>query len=518
MRNSISQLPAGWISGSLREFVEPTGERVSPADFPDARFIGMDNVESKTTKILGTVPAREMKSSAARFHAGNVLYGRLRPYLNKVTRPTFDGLASAEFIVFADSELLRSAFLKYRLNAADFVNFSSHLNEGDRPRVGFDQLGDYKVLLPPPREQVRIVARLEELFSELEKGVESIELARRQFILYEHCVLKKAFSGDLTARWRLQQDSGHQSTKDLIQCLNTQRESRYRDGIARWQFAIDTWNKAGRAGAKPSKPACPPSVEPIGGEEAMHLPALPDGWAWVRLGSLADISGGLTKNEQKRKLLPRRMKYLRVANVYADRLDLDDVQEIRVTDDEAEKVTLCRGDILVVEGNGSVEQIGRVAMWSDELPDCGHQNHLIRVRLQTDVFPRFILRFLLSPLGRHIIVKQASSTSGLHTLSISKVAGLPVPVATRAEQAAVLDLVDAGLSRVQALRFEIDDQLSRAGMLRESIMAKAFSGKLVPQDPAEESASVVLARTRAGREHASSFSCNKMREQRAGVA
>src|SRR6202007_387246 len=102
-----------------------------------------------------------------RFYAGDVLYGRLRPYLNKVTKPQFSGLASAEFIVFPDTPLIKSDFLKYRLNAVDFVNFASHLNEGDRPRVGFDQIGDFKLLIPPPNEQKRIVAMIEELFSEL---------------------------------------------------------------------------------------------------------------------------------------------------------------------------------------------------------------------------------------------------------------------------------------------------------------------------------------------------------------
>ena len=105
----------------------------------------MDHVEAHTTRILGAVPASDMKSNAARFYGGDILYGRLRPYLNKVTQMQFEGIASAEFIIFPDTELLRSAFLKYRLNAADFVSFASHLNEGDRPRVNFAQIGDFKI-------------------------------------------------------------------------------------------------------------------------------------------------------------------------------------------------------------------------------------------------------------------------------------------------------------------------------------------------------------------------------------
>src|SRR5687768_7387918 len=103
MSYSSKDLPSGWISDSLGNLIQPRGEKVSPAEHPDSVFIGMDHVESHTTRIIGSNPASQMKSNAARFYAGDVLYGRLRPYLNKVALPNFDGLASAEFIVFPDS-------------------------------------------------------------------------------------------------------------------------------------------------------------------------------------------------------------------------------------------------------------------------------------------------------------------------------------------------------------------------------------------------------------------------------
>lgn len=91
------------------------------------------------------------------------------------------------------------------------------------------------------------------------------------------------------------------------------------------------------------------------------LPQLPNGWCWARLEQLGFIFGGLTKNPQRDKL-PRRLPYLRVANVYANHLRLEEVQQIGVCEDELEKLLLCRGDLLIVEGNGSKDQIGRVAI------------------------------------------------------------------------------------------------------------------------------------------------------------
>jgi type I restriction enzyme S subunit len=218
-------------------------------------------------------------------------------------------------------------------------------------------------------------------------------------------------------------------------------------------------------------------------------------WPWLRLGDLAEVAGGLTKNPKRNKL-PLKMKYLRVGNVYADRLQLDDITEIGVSEEEWSSNRLNRGDILVVEGNGSVEQIGRVAVWDGSIEHIGHQNHLIRVRLICGQLSRFFLSFLMSPVGRDLIVRQASSTSGLHTLSISKVSALPVPVPSAMEQAQILEALAAPLSCVDAIETEITTALAKLSALRQSILKKAFSGQLVPQDPSDEPASALLARLR----------------------
>ncbi len=103
----------------LGDVIKPRREKVLPSKFPKLPFIGMENVEAHSMRLLGTVPASTMRSSANRFYSGDVLYGRLRPYLNKVYRPNFDGLCSSEFIVLPKTDGVVPDYLKYRLNSHD---------------------------------------------------------------------------------------------------------------------------------------------------------------------------------------------------------------------------------------------------------------------------------------------------------------------------------------------------------------------------------------------------------------
>lgn len=349
--------------------------------------------------------------------------------------------------------------------------------------------------LPPLHEQRRIVERIETLFAEIDKGVESLRAARTALGLYRQSLLKSAFEGRLTANWRAANPDKLETPDALLARIKSEREALYESALAEWRAACAAWEKSGRKEKKPTKPKL---AKPIVGNvqsEIAERSLLPDGWQWLPLVDLGPVRGGLTKNA-KRNAHPRRVPYLRVANVYADRLELAEVTEIGVTDDELERTSVETGDLLFVEGNGSVDQIGRVAVWNGAIPLVSHQNHLIRFTSEGVLLSRFALQFMLSPLGRKAIVAEASSTSGLHTLSISKIEGLPVPLCSPIEQAEIVRLLDQRLSAADVLGEEIEAGLKRADTLRQSILTEAFAGRLVPQDPDDEPAAVLLERIR----------------------
>ena len=169
-----------------------------------------------------------------------------------------------------------------------------------------------------------------------------------------------------------------------------------------------------------------------------------------RLDKVADVQGGLTKN-RRRETLPMRLPYLRVANVGpTGGVDTNEMLSIGLTDVEARKTLLKTGDLLFVEGNGSKNQIGRVAIWDGSIDPCVHQNHLIRARLYKDVLPIFALTYFSSPDGRRQITNKAASTSGLFTLSTGKIKSLVLPVPPLSLQHEFSDFA----AQVDKLRFE----------------------------------------------------------------
>jgi type I restriction enzyme S subunit len=219
MTTNHKPLPPGRAWTTLGEVANTTRQRRDPQSYPDMRFIGMENVEAHTMTLLSTIPASGMKSSAEYFEAGDVLYGRLRPYLNKVVRPDFAGLCSSEFIVFRQSENLDSKYLRYFLNSSAFVAFASGLNAGDRPRVNIEQHAGYPFPLPPLAEQRRIVSEVERRLSvveELEQAV-AANLARAGRL--RQAVLRRAFEGR-----HVPHDPNDEPAEKLLERIRAARE------------------------------------------------------------------------------------------------------------------------------------------------------------------------------------------------------------------------------------------------------------------------------------------------------
>ncbi|WP_235434170.1 restriction endonuclease subunit S [Nostocoides jenkinsii] len=197
----------------------------------------------------------------------------------------------------------------------------------------------------------------------------------------------------------------------------------------------------------------------------------------VALPAVTEIQGGIQK-QPKRAPVANHYPFLRVANVTATGLDLRDVHRVELFGDELERLRLLPGDLLVVEGNGSPAQIGRAAAWDGSIDNCVHQNHLIRVRPLPGLLPGYLEAVWNSPEHRRTLTDVSSSSSGLHTLSVSKLKRLSIPVPSLETQADLLSRVQEVRSALDRQRTAISGAIAKGRALRRAVLAAAFEGKL----------------------------------------
>ena len=171
----------------------------------------------------------------------------------------------------------------------------------------------------------------------------------------------------------------------------------------------------------------------------------------VELRTVADVAYGLTVNASRREMSIER-PYLRVANVQRGYLDLSEIKSIGCTKEDIANFALRLQDILVVEGHANAEEIGRSALWNGQIDECLHQNHVLRIRCNSDLNPRYLLAFLNGPDGRSYFRRHAKSTSGLNTINSTVLKNIRVPVLPLIKQNQIvgtLERFDSSKDRLQ---------------------------------------------------------------------
>lgn len=345
------------------------------------------------------------------------------------------------------------------------------------------------IKLAPEKEQSRIVDKLEKLLSELDKGVAELKTAKEKLTQYRQTLLKIAVDGTLTKEWR--EVNAHKINETgeqlLVRILKERR--------ARWEKQkLEEFASKDQTPPKNWKDKYPEPIAP----DTSDLPELPEGWVWASVGQICEIQGGIQK-QPKRAPFNNKYPFLRVANVYRNELRLDDIHEIELFAGELNRLRLQQGDILIVEGNGSKTEIGRCALWDESIENAVHQNHLIRAR-PVLAEGKFIIDWLNSSAGMEIMSSLAATTSGLYTLSVSKISTIPVPIPSILEQQHISNLVFLEFESIENKIKAINASLDQSEAQRKNILKDAFSGNLVEQNPSDEPASVLLEKIKVERD------------------
>lgn len=413
MTGEQEQLPLSWRVARIGELCDlKNGRAFKPSDWTDkglpiVRIQNLNNPEAPFNHYDGEVRDRFLIKNGSLLFAWSGTPGT--SFGAHIWRGGEAVLNQHIFRVDFDEKAIDKSYFRFAIN-----NRLIELIEKAHGGVGLRHVTKGKfeettIPIPPLKEQRRIAARIEELFSELDKGVEALTTAREQVEAYRNAVLKAAFGGELTG-----------------------------GGIGTW--------------------------------------------AEYTIGQLVtDIRYGTAK---KCVVDPMKTPVLRIPNIASGRIDLSDLKHTDFDDEELRKLRLEAGDILIVRSNGSASLVGLSAMVTDDAAGYAYAGYLIRLRLNRElILPQFLDLYLHSPWVRAPIERQARSSSGVHNINSDEIRAITVRVPPIEVQEQIVSVVDQLLSRIEEIQECADTEIKRSSALRQAILERAFSGKLLAQHP-----------------------------------
>lgn len=356
------------------------------------------------------------------------------------------------------------------------------------PNVNANKLKIIPIPLPPLNEQKRIVAKIEELFTELDAGIASLHTAQAQLKTYRQSLLKHAFEGHLTAAWRELHADQLEPAATLLQRIHAQRQARY-------QAEVQAWEKGEKEGKR--KPSPPKDLPPLTPTDLATLPQLPDGWIWVKAEEISEfITKGTTPHKNELHDGEGEIPFIKVYNLtHNGSLDFS-INPTFVSKNIHEgflgRSKVVPGDVLM---NIVGPPLGKVSIVSATYPEWNINQAIARFRSQY-ISNKFLSNYLLFDRTIRNMMRRAKATAGQFNLTLEICREIPIPLCCQSEQSKIIDELESRLSIIDELEQSITTALQQAEALRQSILKKAFAGQLVPQDPHDEPAAQLLARIR----------------------
>ena len=490
----LSDLPDGWVWTTLEEVSElnPRIDRQSIDDDLEVTFLPMKNVEELSGKIDLSETKRfsELKrKSYTPFRDGDILFAKVTPCMeNGKIALAYDlkngiGFGSTEFHVIRLSKEQSKRFFffyflqqKFRQEAKRAMTSAVGLL-----RVPTDYMRKVPIPLPPLPEQHRIVAKIEGLFTKLDAGINELHKAQSQLKRYRQSVLKAAFKGKLTAAWRAKHQEEIEPAAVLLESILKERREQWETEQLEGMKAKGKIPKDDKWKAKYKEPVAP---------DTSDLPELPEGWRWTTLSQIGELNRGKSKHRPRNAplLYGGQYPFVQTGDVkHANSL----IQDYNLTySEEGLKQsrlwpagTLC---ITIAANIADTAVLGFDACFPDSivgfLPERGQCNIY---------FVEFFLRTAKDDLDRY------APATAQKNINLAILKDLAIPFPSLAEQSIIAQEIDRYLSVADEVEKTVTAELKRAEQLRQSILKKAFSGKLVPQDPNDEPASALLERIKA---------------------
>lgn len=499
---ALPPIPSSWCWATPRELaapdeyalsIGPFGSNLKVSDYREegVPLVFVRNIRSGQYGGSSTKYVSEQKANQLVAHSvdpGDVV-------ITKMGEPPGDAG------IYPESEpraIITADCIKFRVNArlgtsrfyVHVVN--SHIGKSQialitkgvaQQKISLGRFAQLRFPVPPLTEQRRIVAKIEELFSDLDAGVAALERAKANLKRYRAAVLKAAVEGKLTEAWRAEHPNTEPASKLLERILIERRKTWEADQLAKFAAAKK----------EPPKNWKEKYVEPTPPETA-DLPELPKGWCWtsVEQVALSVRYGSSAKTNEDLSGVP----VLRMGNIVDGTLDWTELKYLPKSHDEFPDLLLAAGELLFNRTN-SAELVGKSAVYDGQHDPCSYASYLISVRTVAGCDSRFLCSFINSAHGRRWVKSVVSQQVGQANVNGTKLQALAFPLPPVDEQDQIMAEVAEKFSQIDAALAEAESSLRRAARLRQSILKQAFEGKLVPQDPKDEPANVLLDRMRA---------------------
>ena len=401
------------------------------------------------------------------------------------------------FKVNPEESVIKKSLLFYWLKIAIAdLQETEHLHGSTMKHINRGPFLAHEVPLPPSAEQTRIVEKLEELLSDLDAGVSELKAAQKKLGQYRQSLLKAAVEGALTAQWRAQ----HTPTETGAQLL----ERILKERRVRWEAKqLAKFEEQGKAPPKDWRKNYPEPTKP----NTVNLPKLPNGWGWATIEQISsDAKHSLAIGPFGSDLKVSDYRDAGTPLVFVRNIRAGQYGGTRTKYISSEKAaelyahSVIPGDVLITKMG---EPPGDADVYPDNQPAGVITADCIKVSCWPGLLKPDCLKAAINSYIGQRQIKPITQGVAQKKVSLGRFAGIAIPIPPAAEQTAIMEFLSAADNDAKAQGAAIELALKQSAAQRKNILKAAFSGQLVPQDPGDEPAAVLLERIRAERAHAS---------------
>jgi type I restriction enzyme S subunit len=419
----------------------------------------------------------------------------IKGYTNETTGifndlPTiiFDDFTTAT--QFVDFEFkVKSSAMKILVPTSKLVNMKfvfnciqvNQVRNDTHKRYWISVYAKKKILLPPLVMQNAILSKTEEIFSDLDNGIANFKKAQEQLKIYRQAVLKKAFEGELTKEWREKQ-SNLPTAEELLKQIKEERQNHYNQQIEDWKKAVKEWEKNGKKGKRPSRISKPKEVSEVKESDIENYETLPSRWKWSRFGNVTYKIGDI--DHKMPKTVENGYPYLSTGNLNGDgTIDFSGAKTISKDDFDrlALKIKPQKGDIIFPRYG----TIGRNILIDFDREFLVSYSCAIIKNITSLMSSKFALYYSLSPVIKKEIKRYTVETTQAN-IGIASIENFVFPLCSTQEQTQIVQEIESRLSVCDKMEQSISDSIEKAEALRQSILKKAFEGKLLSQAEVEQ--------------------------------